>query len=138
MSRTLKPYTGSATALRRWNESGVKQDIGVNYQAYATSKAWDLDAMDRFKTVEAAYLQAIVGSGVTITQTLTRNFGVESRTATVALTAAGSETRVSKKVEGSALKDAAHMQVTLGDGAAQNVDWTLDEWLAHFTAEEVR
>lgn len=138
MSRGLKPYTGNATALRRWNEASVNQDAGTNYQAYVTSKSWDMDALDRFKTLEAAYLQASAQSAVTITQTLTRNFGDETaRTATILLTPVGSATRISKKFDDARLKDATHIQVTLGDGAAQNVTWTLDEWRGHLTADEV-
>jgi hypothetical protein len=66
---------------------------------------------------------------VTITQSLTRNFGDETaRTSTVVLTAAGSETRVLKKFEAAAAADVQTLQVTLGDAAAANNTWTLDEW----------
>ena len=51
----------------------------------------------------------------------------------MSLTAAGSETRLVKKFEAAALADAQAIQVTLGDSAAANNAWTLDEWFA--TAE---
>jgi hypothetical protein len=130
MSRTLKPYFGHSTLLNRWNDESVNQDVGVSFAAYVKSKAFDLGAMHQQKRLKEAYLQAIAGSSVTITQTLTRNFGDETaRTSTVSLTAAGSETRIIRKFEAAALADMKNMQVQLGDAAAANVAWTLDEWV---------
>lgn len=130
MSRTLKPYLGNSTVLNRWNDESVQQDAGVSHRSYVTSKAYDLGAMHQRKRLETAYLQAGASSGVTITQSFTRNFGDETaRTSSVLLTAAGTETRVIKRFQDAALNDANIIQTTLGDSAAANVSWTLDEWI---------
>jgi hypothetical protein len=87
--------------------------------------------MEQRKRITEPYLQALVSSGVTITASLGRNFGDETaRTGTVLLTAAGSETRLIKKFEGLELADAQTVQITLGDSAAANNGWTLDEFIA--------
>jgi hypothetical protein len=65
---------------------------------------------------------------VSIRQTLSRNFGYESRTADELLTAEGSQTRIIKKIEGTAMTEIKALQVTLGDSAAANTAWTLDEY----------
>jgi hypothetical protein len=134
MSRTLKPYIGDSATLRRWNDDSATQDGTTSYQAYVTSKTFDIGGLQQRVRLNRAYLQAAAANAVTITQTLIRNFGDETaRTATALLTAAGSETRVIKTLEATALADAQNVQVKLGDSAAANVAWTLDEWLG--TAE---
>jgi hypothetical protein len=136
MSRALSVYTGSASALRRWNETGSTADAGTNFQAYVTSKAYELGSFHRRKRLGETFLQASAGSGVTIRQTLTRNFGDETaRTADVLLTAVGSATRVVTRAEAAALTDIRTMQVTLGDSAAAANAWTLDAWIS--TAEQL-
>jgi hypothetical protein len=132
MSYTLKPYFGTGTVLRRWNDDSATQDGTTSYQAYVTSKAYDVREMFRLKKLVMTWLQAAATAATTITQTLIRNFTDEtSRTATVSLAAAGSETRVTRKFEGSALTDIKQFQVQLGEAAAANTAlWTLDEWMA--------
>lgn len=131
MSRNLKVYTGSASALRRWHESGATQDAGVSFQAYVTSRTFSAGVLQMFKRLTRSIMQASVATATTITQTFTRNFGDETaRTSTTLLTAAGSETRVVKKFEDAALADVKVFAVTLGDSAAANTpSWTLDEWI---------
>jgi hypothetical protein len=129
MSRTLKPYFGARTPLlRRWNDDSATQDGSSSFQAYVTSAAWDFDLLHVFKQVGVAVLQAVAASAVSIRQTLSRNFGYESRTADVLLTAEGSQTRIIKKIEGTAMTEIKTLQVTLGDSAAANTAWTLDEY----------
>jgi hypothetical protein len=128
MSRKLKPYFGDSTNLRRWNDDSSTQDGSTSFQAYVQSKAHDYGRLWHHKRISEAYLQASAQTGVTITQTFIRNFGDETnRTDTVLLTAAGSETRVIKKFEGSACADVKMLQVRLGDGSASTATWTLDE-----------
>jgi hypothetical protein len=128
MTRTLKPYFGFRNALLRWNDASSTQDNGVSFQAYVTSAAWDFGLLHVFKQVGVAVLQALVSTGVTIRQTLSRNFGAEDLTADVLLTAAGTETRVVKKIEATKAAEVKTLQITLGDSAAANTAWTLDEY----------
>jgi hypothetical protein len=130
MSRDLKPYIGrsTGTTLLKGDTSDL-DDNGTDFQAYVQSKAWDIEPVPTNKYLTRAYLLAEAASGVTVTQTLIRNFGDDTnRTATALLTAAGSETRVLKKFEDAALQDAALFQVRLGDAAAADSGFTLDRW----------
>lgn len=137
MSRSLKPYAGHSTKLLRLNDESVQQDDSSSFQAYATSPAFNMGRMQFHKRLAEPYLQALAVSGVTITQTWTRNHGDETgRTSTVSLTPTGSQTRVVRKFEGGELVDADHAQVTLGDGSAANNAWTMDEWIAPFEMQE--
>ncbi len=128
MSRALKAYFGHSTKLLRWNDESVQQDDSVSYQAYAIDRARDTGRFEQRKRITEPYLQAGAATGVTITASLGRNFGDETaRTGTVSLSAVGSETRVLRKFEGLELADAQVIQITLGDSAAANNAWTLDE-----------
>lgn len=139
MSRKLKPYAGFTSKLLRTDDSSVNADDSTTYQAYVTSKAIDLRPLHTNKTLGKCYLQAQASSGVTIRQTLIRNYGDEtSRTSDVVLTAAGSETRVMKKFEDADLTEAFTFQVRLGDSAAVSNAWTLDEWTGTVQTREER
>lgn len=139
MSRRLKPYAGFASALLRVEDASSTNDNGTNFQAYVLSKALRDGPLTIFKMVGRAYLKALAASGVTIQQSLIPNFGAEStRTDTVSLTAAGSETRVLRRFEGAALNKAATFQVQIGDSAAASNNWLIDKWMSTVerTAEE--
>lgn len=129
-SRTRVPYVGrtSATEILRYDES-VTSDNGTTFQAYTTSGA--LAAETHLFELQRSYLRAGASSGVSIQQSLVRNFGDETaRTSTVSLTASGSETTVLRKFEDAALQDADAVQVTLGDASATASAWQLFGWTA--------
>ena len=71
-------------------------------------------------------LMAKVQTGVTLTLTLDRNHGEETRTSTASLTAAGTETRKLVKFEGSDIAECDVIQFQIGDAAAIDSTWTLD------------
>jgi len=130
MSRELKPYIGRVgtgiTVPTVWKLDTGTQDGSTNYQAYAKSKAFSIRPGQQLGMIEDAYLLAETSSGVTITLTVDRDFGVETSTATAVLTAAGSETRKLVKIEGASVSQAGHVQFQIGDSAAANNTWTLD------------
>ena len=76
-----------------------------------------------------AVIIAKVSTGVTLQLTLTRDFGDKSQTATVSLTAAGSETRVVRRIPGSTITDAMVLQTRIGDASAVASAWVVDELL---------
>ena len=76
--------------------------------------------------LEDSYLTAETASGVTITLTLNRDFGLETTTATALLTASASETRVQQKFEGAAISQAGYLQFQVGDASAASNAWVLD------------
>ena len=127
VSRDLKPYIGRGGAVKILKcDTSDTSDDGDAFSAYVTLKPLDA-AGHGFKTaLENVYVQAKVASGVTLTATLTRDHGVESTTATVSLAAAGSETRVVKKIENAQFSGCQHIGITLGDAAAIANTWTVD------------
>src|SRR5205085_1835021 len=76
-SRNRVPYVGltSGTTLLRYDEA-VTSDNGTAFQAFITSGA--LAQETRAIELKRAYLRAAAQSGVTIQQSLTRNFGDET------------------------------------------------------------
>lgn len=137
MSLDLVPYFGERTGvtLRKYDPTATDDD-GTEFQAYVQSGGMTIDPMVMHASVMRSYLLATAGTGVDIQQTLIRNFGAESRTATVGLDAAGTETRVLRKFEEAALTDAVLVQVRLGDASANTSTWTLDRWYGEVQSQE--
>jgi hypothetical protein len=131
MSRDLKPYIGRASGTAIWKlDTSTTNDAGTNVQAEITSRPIPIAPLGAKVGMGQSTLLAKAASGVTITQTLNRDFGAETRTSTVLLTPNASETRVIKKFEASEMAQADTIQVTLGDAAAASNSWTLDQWTA--------
>jgi hypothetical protein len=89
------PYVGltSGTTLLRYDETATS-DNGTTFQAYVTSGVLAQDTVDI--ELQRAYLSATAQAGVTIQQSLVRNFGDEAnRTSRVVLTAEGARRRCS-------------------------------------------
>lgn len=137
MSLNVVPYfaANSALTLLKHNPAAA-DDNGTEFQAYVQSGGMTIDPMVMHASVMRSYLLATAGTGVDIQQTLIRNFGAESRTATVGLDAAGTETRVLRKFEETALTDAVLVQVRLGDASANKSTWTLDRWYGEVQSQE--
>jgi hypothetical protein len=131
MSRDLKPYIGRASGTVIWKlDTATTNDAGTNFAAEVKSRPIPIAPLGTKVGMGQSTLLAKAASGVTITQTLDRDFGLETRTSSVVLTASASETRVVKKFEASELAQADTIQVTLGDSAAASNAWTLDQWTA--------
>ena len=128
MSRDLKPYIGRSSGTAIWKcDTTDLDDAGTDFQAYVDSRpVLTTGQLGRKIGMFEPYLLATALSGVSLTLTTQRGFGLESRTHTVALTAAASETRVFKKIEGGEVGEADVLQVRLGDGAAQEGAWSVD------------
>lgn len=140
MSLGLSPYAAPATGTTLLKaDTSDATDNGTQFQAYVQSGGIVVDPLIVNKALVRSHLLAKAASGVTLTQTLIRNFGDEtSRTDTVSLTAAGSETRVLRKFEAAALQDACVFQVRIGDASASSSQWTLDRWYGSVEQNEVR
>lgn len=131
MSRKLKPYAGFSSSLLRTDDSAATDDNGTTFQAYVTSRAFEIRPLNVNKSVGLCYLQAKAANGVTIRQSLINGYGEDTANdSDVLLTADGSETRVLRKFEDAELTNWFAMQVTLGDAAAVANAWSLDEWTA--------
>lgn len=133
MSRTLKPYAGHSTELHRFDDASATQDDSVNFQAYATSPAFVPANINQRLRIQKAYMQASAHNGVTLTLSLIKNFGADTRTDTELLTASGSETRVMRQFDNAQDAEVKAMQFKIGEAAAaNNALWTVDEIIAPF------
>ena len=127
MSRDLKPYLGRVdTAPVIWKGDTGTTDAGTTYAASVKSKAYALSPGQNMRMLEDAHIVAKAASGVTLTLTVDRDFGAETRAFTASIAAAASETRVFPKVEGTAVAEAGFVQFQLGDGSAVDNTWTID------------
>jgi hypothetical protein len=124
-------YFGNATQnLAKLDASATADYDTTTFQGYVTSGAFTLGPEAHRNRLLDAYLSAAVSSGATIQETITKDWGAETLTDTVSLTAAGSETYVRPRLEGTDLADLIVFQVRLGDAAAVAKAWTLVEWVA--------
>jgi hypothetical protein len=138
MSRDLKLHVGQTGGVTRiWKTDTGTDDNATTYQAYVLTKASEPGGPGFYGGVGDATLLAKAAAGVTITATVTADFGVQSVTGTALLTADGSETRVTRRLEGSALSgDVRFLQYQLGDAAAVSNAWTLDRLVTVPTKHE--
>jgi hypothetical protein len=124
------PYIGGTVANNRvikCDDTAVSQDSSVSYQATITTRPLEPAGPGMKGFTGDAIVLAPVATGVTLTATITPDFGAgTAKSGTALLTAAGSETRVSKRLEGSAIGAAQFVQITLGDSAAANNAWSFD------------
>ena len=139
MSRDLKPYIGRVgtgiSAPTLWKADNSTTDASTTYQAYVKTKAYNLSVGQSMRMLEDAYLVAKASSGVTLTLTVDRDFGAETRVFTASIAASGAETRVYPKVEGTAIAEAGYLQFQCGDSAAVDNTWTLDSLVTPLQTE---
>lgn len=138
MSRDLRPYIGKPAAAEIWKcYSSATTDASTAYQAYLTTKPiYVTGDIRRYVGLGEPSVIAKVGTP-TLTVTMSRDFGVETRSGTTTIAAVGSETRVIKKVEGLEWEQVRVAQVTVGDGSALDSAWTLDGLVIPVTPEGV-
>lgn len=138
-STVKMPYVGlndSSEKLLRYDEA-EEDDDGTTFQAYVTSGllAQDIANIE----LQRAYLAASGEPGVSIQQTLTKNFGEDAvPPSTTLLTPENGETFVLKKFEDATLAEAWALQVTLGDAAAAASSWQLYQWRAELLSGALR
>lgn len=140
MSRDLKPYLGrsSGTTILKGNTTD-KNDNGNAVQGYVTTRPiLPDDSLGHNYRVEEAYLLGEVNASDTITVTVSRDFGRETKTGTTGLVAEASETRIQKRVEDTDFSGAGVVQYTVGDGSALSSNWILDALIAPTTRQEAR
>jgi hypothetical protein len=140
MSRDKVPYTGYVSAnntLLRGDTADL-DDSGTTYQALVKTRPYNFNNGQPFR---ATQLQIIAkpASGVTLTVTIDADFGRETKTATVSLTASADEasaTRIVRTID----IDMAHMtwmQIQVGDSAAVANNWQIERMYVAAVAEDV-
>lgn len=139
MSSDLKPYIGRSTGTVIWKcDTADTDDATTAFQAYVKTKPIPVAPIGLNVGVGQTHLLAKVAAGVTITQTIDRDYGIETRTSTVLLTADASETRTVKKFEGSEMEGAGTLQFQWGDASALANAWTLDTAMLPVHTDERR
>lgn len=131
MGFALKPYLSTVATVPKifkCDDTAVTQDNAVSYQAYVTTKPLEPAGSGMRGATGDAIVLAPAASGVTLTATITPDFGAQpAKSGTALLTAsAAGESRVSKRFEDSALGGAEFMQLTIGDAAAVSNAWSFD------------
>ncbi len=141
MSRDLKPYVGQigANNLILKADTGTT-DNGTTYQAYVITKATEPGGPGFVGEIGDCDLLAKAGAGVTITDTITGDFGLTGQlsSGTALLTPTDTETRVLRRLEGTALSNIAFVQHQIGDAAAVSNAWTLDRVIVPYTKKAAR
>jgi len=140
MSRDLKPYIGRASGTAIWKcDTSDLDDGGTDFQAYVKPRpVVTMGELGRKVGMAEPYILAKALSGVTLTLTSDRDFGLETRTHTALLTASASETRVVKKFEGGEVGEADVISVQIGDGAAQDGAWSIDGLIVPTLPQETK
>lgn len=140
MSRDNVPYVAYASAnntLLRGDTTDLTDD-GTTFQATVKTKPYAFNNGKPFRTSEP-WIVAKVATGVTLTVTVDRDFGKETRSTTIDLTATADETgatRVWRQCKGLDVTDAKVVQYELGDGAAVANSWQLETIWVPVLAEE--
>lgn len=138
MSLDLKPYVSFVGTFvvgpkLRKADTGT-DDAGGTFKAYVITKAFEPGGPGFYGDVGDSTLLAKAATGITITDTVTADFGLQTQTGTALLTASGAETRITKKLEGSALGgDVIFVQHQIGDAAAASNGWNLDRIVTPIT-----
>ena len=143
MSRDLKPHIGRTgtgiSAPTLWKSDSGTTDATTTYQGLLTTKTYGPPTPGRNISMQHdALLLAETSSGVTITLTMDRDFGLETPTSTAVLTASASETRILVKFEGAGLGEAGHASFQLGDSAAVDNSWVLDALITPISVDDQR
>lgn len=137
MSRDLKPYIGQAGGNGRfWRCDTTDQtDNGASFRSYVTLPARHYGGIDRLCQLGQPMVLATTGSH-SLTLTQVRNYGEESRTDSVAMTAGGTETRALRAFEGVETADAHAVSLEVGDESAVAAAWTIDAVVQPYEARE--
>lgn len=138
MSSDLKPYVGQWGGKGRiWKADTGTSDAGTNYQAYVVTKDFEPGGPGFEGEVGDAMLLAKASTGVTITDTVTPDFGLSGgASGTASLTASGSESRVLVRLEGSGLNGVKFVRHQIGDATAAANSWTLDRLVVPFVKHD--
>ncbi len=137
MSSDLKPHLGfaSATGSILKCDSSATDDIGVPFQAYVETKEYG--AIDKRHSIRDGVLIGQVASGVTVTVNARSDFGLDGNpSGSALLTAAGSETRVQKRLEGLQTAGIGTFAFRIGDASAASNQWTVDAVAVNVTEQE--
>lgn len=131
-----KPVFGGDALFYKFDDTSATADAGTAFQAYVDSRPYFPAGLGTRVLLHDSVITAEVASGVTLTELVIRDFEAERRTATVSLTASGTEARVIRRVEESGFASCAAVQIRLGDAAAASNHWAIDALSARLGPQE--
>lgn len=140
----LAPILGKAGGMslgdgQIWqaDNEGQTTDNGAAYQAYIKTKAYVPAGFGRACGISDPHVVAGVTPS-TVTLTVTRNLGEQTRSVTIPLAAQGTETHRQAQAPGLGLANVWAVQFTIGDAVAQAASWVLEAIGCPIRIEEER
>ena len=136
-AETLIPYsvgkvtTAGTSRIRIWEQS-TAADAGTAFTSAVESKVFLPGNGETRARMTQPVVLGQTASGVTLTVGYKRDFGTESRTGTVSMTAEASETGICRGVEGLEQADVSTVAMTLTDGGTPTTRWQVDAILMRF------
>lgn len=128
MSRDLKPYVGQVGAVKRICKCDTgTDDLGTAYRAYVTTRAEDPGGNGFDGEAGDPLLVAKSSEGVTITDTIVCDYGMQSSSGSCSLSPEKTETRVQRRLQGAGISGVSTIQHQIGDAIAVSNAWTLDQ-----------
>jgi hypothetical protein len=140
MSKDLKPYVGQTGAAKSiWKADTGTDDNGTAFRALITTRAEDPGGEGYSGVVGDSMLLAKAANGVTITDTIIADYGIQTQAGTALLTAsAAGESRVLVRLEGTGLAQVGCFQHEIGDATAVSNAWTLDSLTTPYGRQEAK
>lgn len=143
MSMDLKPYvgyTGTANKLLKC-DTGTSDD-GTLFQGLVITKYYEPGGPGFYGKVEEPMLLAVAATGVTITDTVTSDFGMATNQGSALLTLTadeGTASRVIRRLGGGGFAgNASFFQHQIGDAVASTAAWTLDRLVVPFSRQQAQ
>lgn len=134
MSRDLKPYVGQVGAVKRLCKCDTgTDDLGTPYRAFLLTRAEDPGGDGYACEIGNPILLAKASQGVTITDTIVADYGLQTRTGIANISPESSESRVAVVLEGAGLSGASTIQHQIGDAIPISNTWTLDQLVTPWT-----
>lgn len=130
------PFAGGTAGLFMC-DTGTR-DGSTAFQGYTVSRPFTPAGLGHNATVGDPHLHAQASADTTIQVSVIRDFGAETLTATTSIAAAGTETRVQRRLEDLGMHDAGVIQMQIGDASAVDKGWTLDAMVFPYEVLEPR
>jgi hypothetical protein len=111
-------------------------DGGTAFRAYVKTKPYTLGGLWSKFGLMAAVLLSRAAAGTSIAIGMIRNFGVETRTVSVDISPAASESHVIKPVDNASMSELNTVQLEYGDATASEQEWSLDQFTFKIRPEE--
>lgn len=136
-----KPHVGTATQIIRCDDQAATNDYGTAFRAYVRTRAYQAGKLLRRTATSGAVLEATPHSGVTLSLTLIRDYGMETRTVSVSLAPTAAETlagvtNIIRLIDDGYLTEALTLQFEIGDaGAVSAPAWQLHQLVLNLIGE---